>query len=61
MANGKTWNAEELLAMTPNERDELVRSGLVTDIHEIPRELLDQAKADIRAHITANEATTTKS
>lgn len=61
MAHGKTWNAEELLAMTPNERDELVRSGLVTDIDEIPGELLDQAKADIRAHIAANEATTTES
>lgn len=55
MPDGKVWTADELLAMTPNERHEIVQAGIVTDIDQVPPHLLEQARADIRAHIAETE------
>ena len=55
MPNGKVWTAEELLAMTPNERHEIVQAGIVTDLDQVPQHLLEQCQADIRAHISEIE------
>ncbi len=52
---GKIWTAEELLAMTPNERHEIVRAGIVTDLDEVPPEFLERVRANIREHIAATE------
>ncbi len=52
MSEGKVWSADELLAMTPNERHEIVQSCIVTDLSQVPPSLLKQARADIWAHIS---------
>jgi len=56
MPEGKIWTADELLAMTPNERHEIVKAGIVTDLDQVPLDLLETARADIRAHIAETEA-----
>ena len=56
MPEGKVWTAEELLALTPNERDEIIQAGIVTDVDRVPPHLLQQARADIRARIAETEA-----
>ncbi len=56
MPEGKVWTAEELLALTPNERDEIIQAGIVTDVDSVPPHLLQQARADIRARIAETEA-----
>ncbi len=56
MPEGKIWTADELLAMTPNERHAIVEAGFVDDIDQVPPELLERARADIRAHIADNES-----
>ena len=56
MPDGKVWTAEELLAMTPNERHEVIQAGIVTDVDGVPPHLLEQARADIRARIAETEA-----
>jgi len=56
MSEGKIWTADELLAMTPNEREEIIKSGIITDLDQVPPALLGQARADIRAHIADSEA-----
>lgn len=53
--NGKVWTADELLAMTPNERHEIVQAGIVTGVDQVPPYLLEQARPDIRAHIAETE------
>lgn len=56
VADDKLWTADELLAMSPAERDAVVRAGFVTDIDQVPPDLLERARADIRAHIAETEA-----
>lgn len=56
---GTIWTTDELLAMTPNERHDVVNAGIVTDVHAVPPELLERARSDIRAHIADDEAATT--
>ncbi len=50
----RVWTAAELEALTPNERDEIVRAGFITDPDDIPRELTERArrKADLRIAAT---------
>ncbi len=54
MGADRIWTAAELEALSPNERDAVIRSGFVTDPDEVPRELLDRAlrKADERIAAT---------
>ena len=53
---GKVWTADELFAMTPNERHDVVQGSIVTDIDKVPGELLEQARSDIRSHIADAES-----
>lgn len=59
MPEGKVWTADELLAMTPIERHEIIEAGIVTDVDQVPPGLLELARSDIRAHIADDEAATT--
>ncbi len=54
MGADRIWTAAELEALSPNERDAVIRSGFVTDPDEVPPELLDRAlrKADERIAAT---------
>ena len=54
MADERTWTAEELLALTPEERDLVIRAAIVTDSDQIPTELTRRARAKADAHIAAN-------
>ncbi len=53
---GKVWTADELFAMTPNERHDVVQGSIVTDIDKVPGELLEQARSDIRSHLADAES-----
>lgn len=55
MAEDKIWNADELLAMTPNERDRVVRSGIITDPAQIPAAVTERARRKADARIAASE------
>lgn len=59
MPEGKIWTTDELLAMTPNERHDVVNAGIVTDVRAVPPDLLERARSDIRAHIADDEAAPT--
>lgn len=56
MPKGKIWTAEELLALTPNERFDAVKSGFVNDLGEVPPGLLEQTRDDIRSHVADTES-----
>ena len=58
MPEGKVWTADELLAMTPNERHAIVKASIVTDLDEVPPEFLERVRANIREHIAANKPPT---
>ena len=55
MTIGKIWTADELLAMSPNERFATVQAGFVTELDDVPEYLVERARADIRAHIARSE------
>lgn len=58
----KIWNADELMAMTPAEREALFVSQSTDDLDDVPPALLESARAKVRSHINrtgttaANEA-----
>lgn len=53
----KIWKAEELENMTPAERRKISRAAIVTDLSEVPPELLERARESAQRHIAANEQT----
>ena len=55
MAADRIWTAAELEAMTPNERDAVVRAGFVTDSATVSPELLARARRKAEARIAATE------
>ncbi|MBC8196231.1 MAG: hypothetical protein ISR43_01150 [Acidimicrobiia bacterium] len=57
MADGRTWTTDELLTMSPDQRLQVVKDNMVTDIDQIPPEMLAKAQADIRAHIAETDPT----
>ncbi|MFT7600547.1 MAG: hypothetical protein ACI8TP_003490 [Acidimicrobiales bacterium] len=55
MAEHQIWSAEELVAMTPYERDRVIRAGIITDPKQIPAEVTERARRKADARITATE------
>jgi hypothetical protein len=55
MAEPKVWTAEELLAMSPNERDRVIRAGLITDPSQIPPAVTERARRKAQARIAETE------
>jgi hypothetical protein len=49
MADDRIWRAEELEQLTPNERDRIVKGGIVTDLSQVPADFLTRARAKGRA------------
>ncbi len=49
----RIWTAAELEELSPNERDDLIRSGFVTDPDKVPAELLERARRKTDARIAA--------
>ena len=60
MPDGKIWTADELLAMTPNERHEIVKAGIVTDLDQVPEAFLDRVRSNVLDHIARTEGPTTE-
>ena len=52
----RIWTAAELEALSPNERDALIRSGFVTDPDRTPADLLERARRKADARIAATES-----
>ncbi len=59
MPEGKIWTADELLAMTPNERHEIVKAGIVADLEQVPEEFLERVRANVLDHIARTEGPNT--
>ncbi len=59
MDDRKLWTAEDLEKLSPSERTEIVRDGIVTDIDEVPPEFLARIRANVRDHIESTESAAT--
>jgi hypothetical protein len=57
MAEKNFRTAEEALAISLEERVRMMEESMITDLDQIPPEMLEQARADIRAHIAKTEST----
>ena len=44
------------MGMSPDERRSIFKQCMEEDISEVPPELLEEARSDIRRHIAASEA-----
>ncbi len=55
MADGKLWTAEELEKLSPTERTEIIRAGIVTDLTQVPEAFLERVRANVRNHISSTE------
>lgn len=53
----KIWNADELMAMSPAEREALFLAQSSDDLADVPPALLESARAKIRNHIGQTETT----
>ena len=56
MARRKIWTAEELLTLSPAERDATFESSLVRDFDQAPAELVARARARIEQRIARTES-----
>ena len=59
MAMDKIWSADELMAMSPAERQALFEANSSTDLDDVPEHLLALARQDIRAHVSRIEVSAT--
>ena len=57
MSEQRIWTADELPALSPGERAEVVRAGIVTDPLLVSPDLLDRARKKIDDRIALEEAT----
>lgn len=44
VGDDRTWTAEELERLSPDERDRVVKEGIITDLSQVPAEFLDRAR-----------------
>ncbi len=58
MDSDRIWTAAELEALSPDERDAVIRDGFVTDPDQIPSELVERARRKADARIAATESRT---
>lgn len=56
MASNRIWTADELLALSPNERDQVIREGVITDPEQIPAAVTERARLKADARISATES-----
>lgn len=52
----RIWTPAELEALSPNERDEVIRSGFVIDPAKVPAGLIERARRKADARIAAAES-----
>lgn len=56
MADARIWTADELLAMSPDERDRVIREGVITDPDQVPAAVIERARVKADARIAATES-----
>ena len=56
MAENGIWSAEDLLALSPGERDQVIRDGVITDLERIPASVAERARAKADARIASIES-----
>jgi len=49
MASDRTWTAAELELLTPDERDRVLKDGMVMDLSELPDDYVARIRAKGRA------------
>jgi hypothetical protein len=49
MTDDRTWTAEELERLSPDDRDRIVKEGTVADLSQVPSDFLARARAKGRA------------
>ncbi len=59
MADGKLCTAEEIERLSPDERNEIIRAGIVTDLSHVPEAFLKRACANVLEHLASTESATT--
>ena len=47
----RIWSAEEFEAMTPAQQDEIFDAAIISDLDEIPTELLARVRARLQERI----------
>ena len=55
----KIWSADELMAMSPAERQALFDANSSADLESVPDRLVDLARQDVQAHVRRTEANST--
>lgn len=59
MADERIWTAAELELLSPDERDRIVKEGIVTDLSEVPPEFVARVRAKGRALLEEHGVITT--
>lgn len=59
MADDRTWTADELEQLTPDERHRLLNERVVTDLADVSPEFLARARSKGRALLEAREVPST--
>lgn len=56
MADTEFWTAEQLEKLSPAERSEIIRAGIVDDLTRVPEDFLERVRANVRDHMTTTES-----
>ncbi|MEO7555652.1 MAG: hypothetical protein ABIV94_03485 [Acidimicrobiales bacterium] len=59
MTDDRVWTVEELERLSPDERDRIVKEGIVTDLSQVPADFLARARAKGRALLEERGVITT--
>lgn len=59
MTDDRIWTAEELERLSPDERDRIVKEGIVSDLSQVPADFLARARAKGRALLEERGVITT--
>ncbi|MFT5530768.1 MAG: hypothetical protein ACI91O_000781 [Candidatus Poriferisodalaceae bacterium] len=56
MRDREFWTAEELEKLSPAERNDTIRAGVVTNMDQVPPTFLERVRANVRDHIDQTES-----
>jgi hypothetical protein len=56
VADTEFWTAEQLEKLSPAERSEIIRAGIVDDLTRVPEDFIERVRANVRDHMTTTES-----
>ncbi|MBK5221700.1 MAG: hypothetical protein JJE52_02250 [Acidimicrobiia bacterium] len=56
MAGSNVHSADDLETMSPNERDALIREGIITEPDSMPADLVGRARERMASRVAARDA-----